>query len=61
MERLLDFLLRSLDKARAVIAALRSRRLRDPACGEDCYCLSDGTLVPLGDLGITPTEYNLKP
>ena len=26
-----------------------------------CYTLADGTLVPLGDLGIRPQEYDLGP
>ncbi len=33
----------------------------EQSCGDGCYSLGDGTLVPLGDLGVTPTEYNLKP
>lgn len=40
--------------------ALSRKRSSEMSCGEDgCYTLADGTLVPLGDFGVTPTEYNL--
>lgn len=35
----------------------RSARSFAKSCGEGCYALGDGTLVPLGDLGVTPIEY----
>ncbi len=37
------------------------RSHKSSSCGEGCYTLADGTLIPLGDLGVTPTEYNLEP
>ena len=39
----------------------RSVRSFAKSCGEGCYTLGDGTLVPLGDLGVTPIEYDLQP
>lgn len=51
---------RTLRVARKGIDALRARARGDVSCGEGCYTLNDGTLVPLGDLGVTPTEYRLR-
>lgn len=36
-----------------------ARPSRSPSYG--CYALDDGSLVPLGDLGIGPVEYKLDP
>lgn len=30
-------------------------------CGDSSYILNDGTAIPLGDLGVGPAEYDLKP
>ncbi len=30
-------------------------------CGEGCYSIGEDTLVPLGDLGVSPVEYDLQP
>lgn len=50
----------ALRRARRGLDRLRGGLDRPVSCGEGCYTLSDGTVVPLGDLGVTPTEYSLR-
>ena len=41
----------------------KSRQVPDPRRSPSygCYTLDDGSLVPLGDLGIGPIDYELEP
>lgn len=61
MTWLLDLLVKGLSRVHRGIAAARKRRGARVACGEGCYSLSEDTLVPLGDLGVGPTEYSIRP
>ena len=58
---------RGLERLKELVAtvgrtlAFPHDRDEEQSCGDGCYTLGDGTLVPLGDLGLRPTEYKLKP
>ena len=58
---------RAVDKLAKLVASVRRslafthQREQEESCGDGCYTLSDGTVIPLGDMGLRPTEYKLKP
>lgn len=66
MYKILSLLIGGLTWARERIARGRSPTTPHdgdgaPPCDDGCYSLADGTLVPLGDLGVSPRAFDLEP
>ena len=62
IDKIINVLVMGLAAAHDRIAATARGRPETEKAGEDgCYTLADGTLIPLGDLGVRPQEYDLQP
>lgn len=61
MYRISELLRAGLSRVLELVGRKRRTDYSRVSCGEGCYALNDGTLVPLGDLGVTPMEYDLQP